>query len=232
MSDKKNQEKRTRKKNDLLIVFVKNIILGKVKTRLAKSIGAIGAFKIYSELVDITEKATTNITAGKHIYFSDVIISSKWKGDKKFIQEGKDLGSRMQNAFQNGFDEGYENILLIGSDLPDISKNIINSAFEKLENNDVVFGPAEDGGYYLIGLSKIIPSIFENKPWSQSELLTVTLAELKTQKKTIGLIETLNDIDTFEDLITSDFYKKNLEIQEIIQQNRAIKQKDTETSSA
>ncbi len=218
MSDKKSQEKRAKRKDkDLLIVFVKNIILGKVKTRLAKIIGDVSAFKIYSELVDITEKATSNITVDKHIYFSDVIISSKWKGNKKFIQEGKDLGIKMQNAFQNGFDEGYENILLIGSDLPDISKKIIDSAFEKLENNDVIFGPAEDGGYYLIGLSKMIPSIFEDKPWSLSELLTVTLAELKTQKQTIGLLETLNDIDTFEDLIASDFYKNNPKIQKIIE---------------
>lgn len=213
-----DQKESTKKKNDLLIVFVKNIILGNVKTRLAKAIGAIGAFKVYSELVDITEKATTNIKADKHIYFSDAIISSKWKGDKKFVQEGKNLGIKMQNAFQNGFDEGYENIILIGSDLPDISKKIIDSAFKKLENNDVVFGPAEDGGYYLIGMSKMNTSIFENKPWSKSELLTVTLAELKTQKQTIELIETLNDIDTFEDLIASGFYKNNLKIQEIVQQ--------------
>ncbi|WP_347173589.1 TIGR04282 family arsenosugar biosynthesis glycosyltransferase [Polaribacter uvawellassae] len=217
MSDKKNQEKRTRKKNDLLIVFVKNIILGKVKTRLAKTIGDVGAFKIYSELVNITEKSTSNITADKYIYFSDVIISSKWKGSKKFIQEGKDLGIKMQNAFQSGFNDSYENILLIGSDLPDISKEIIDSAFEKLENNDVIFGPAEDGGYYLIGLSKMIPSVFEDKPWSQSDLLNVTLAELKSQKQTVGLMKTLNDIDTFEDLIASDFYKNNPKIQKIIE---------------
>lgn len=207
----------------LLIVFVKNLILGKVKSRLAKTIGDIGAFNVYSKLVDITEKATSKTSAEKHIYFSDEIISSKWKDDKKFIQEGTDLGIKMQHAFQNGFNEGYDNIILIGSDLPDISKEIIESGFESLHNNDIVFGPAEDGGYYLIGMSKMNTSIFENKPWSQSELLTVTLDQLKEQQQSIDFIETLNDIDTFEDLIASGFYKKNPKIQEIVTSKTILK---------
>ena len=201
---------------NLLIVFVKNIILGKVKTRLAKTIGNDAAFSIYSELVAITEKATTKVKTDKHIYFSDEVISSKWKNDKKLVQKGADIGIRMQNAFQHGFDKGYENIILIGSDLPNISKEIIETGFEKLQQNDVVFGPAEDGGYYLIGMSKMNTSIFENKPWSQSDLLAVTLQELEAQNQSVELIETLNDIDTFEDLIASNFYKNNSRIQEII----------------
>ena len=203
---------------NLLIVFVKNIILGKVKTRLAKTIGDVGAFNIYYELFSITENASQEVDVNRHIYFSDVIIPSKWENDKKFIQEGNNLGKKMQNAFQQGFDNGYENIILIGSDLPNISKEIIDAGFDKLQDNDVVFGPAEDGGYYLIGMSKMNASIFENKPWSQSELLAVTLGQLNEQQQKVGQIETLNDIDTFEDLIASDFYKKNPKIQQIIQQ--------------
>jgi rSAM/selenodomain-associated transferase 1 len=139
------------------------------------------------------------------------------------VQEGEDLGIRMQNAFQNGFNEGYENIILIGSDLPNISKEIIDTGFQALQNNEIVFGPADDGGYYLIGMSKMNTTVFENKPWSQSELLTITLEQLNEQQKTIGLIETLNDIDTFEDLIASDFYKKNPKIQEIIAAKTILK---------
>jgi rSAM/selenodomain-associated transferase 1 len=203
---------------NLLIVFVKNIILGKVKTRLAKTIGDVGAFNIYYELFTITEQASQKVDVERHIYFSDVIIPSKWENDQKFVQEGEDLGIRMRNAFQHGFDEGYENIILIGSDLPNISKEIIDTGFDALTNNDIVFGPAEDGGYYLIGMSKMNTSVFENKPWSQSELLDVTLDQLKEQQQKVGQIETLNDIDTFEDLIASDFYKENPKIQQIIQQ--------------
>jgi hypothetical protein len=201
---------------NLLIVFVKNSILGKVKTRLAKTIGDVGAYKIYAELFSITEEASQKIEVDRHIYFSDVIIPSKWEKDQKFVQYGEDLGARMKNAFQHGFENNYDRIILIGSDLPTISEKIIAEGFKRLETNDAVFGPAEDGGYYLIGLSKMNNAIFEKKPWSQSTLLTVTLQELSEQKTTVSLLDTLNDIDTFEDLIASDFYKNNKHIQEIV----------------
>ncbi len=220
MSNKKSQKNRGK---SLLIVFVKNIILGKVKTRLAKTIGDVGAFNIYYELFSITESASQKVNVDRHIYFSDVIIPSKWEGDKKFVQEGEDLGIRMRNAFQDGFNQGYDNIILIGSDLPNISKEIIDTGFDTLQNNDVVFGPAEDGGYYLVGMSKMNAPIFENKPWSQSELLAVTLTQLKEQQQSVGFIDTLNDIDTFEDLIASDFYKKNPKIQQIIASKTILK---------
>lgn len=202
---------------NLLIVFVKNIILGKVKTRLAKTIGDVGAFHIYHELVAITEEESKKVNAYRHIYFSDVVIPSKWGNDHKFVQEGEDLGIRMKNAFAEGFNQGYENIILIGSDLPNISQEVIELGFQKLKDRDLVFGPADDGGYYLVGMSKMTPSIFENKPWSQSTLFDVTLQELTEQKKSIALLETLNDIDTFEDLISSDFYKTNSRAQEIVE---------------
>ena len=184
----------------LLIVFVKNIKLGKVKTRLAKTIGNEAAFTVYKELVKVTENATKKVDTIRHIYFSDVVIDSKWSNDFKTVQQGDDLGERMQHAFQQGFDQDYERIVLIGSDLPNISAQIIEKGFDALNNNQVVFGPAEDGGYYLIGLSKMLPSIFRNKPWSTDNLLNLTLEELKQQNIDVSLIDTLNDIDTFEDL--------------------------------
>ena len=211
----------------LLIVFVKNIILGKVKTRLAKTIGDKGAFNIYSELFGITERESQKVSVDKNIYFSDVIIPSKWENDLKFVQEGENLGEKMKNAFQHGFDNGYENIILIGSDLPTISKEVIESGFDHLKGNDVVFGPALDGGYYLIGLSKMNTSIFEDKPWSQSTLLDVTLQQLSEQQSSASLLTTLNDIDTFEDLIASDFYKENKHIQDIVKHLNPSKNETT-----
>jgi hypothetical protein len=201
---------------NLLIVFVKNIILGKVKTRLAKTIGDVGAFNIYYELFSITERESKKVSVDRNIYFSDVIIPFKWENDVKFVQDGEDLGERMKNAFQHGFNNNYDNIILIGSDLPNISKEIIVSGFDSLQKSDVVFGPALDGGYYLIGLSKMNTSIFDNKPWSQSTLLDVTLQELSDQKISVSLLKSLNDIDTYEDLVASDFYKNNIRIQEIV----------------
>ncbi len=202
---------------NLLIIFVKNLIHGKVKTRLAKTIGDQAALDIYKELISITESETEKLDLTRHIYYSQEIENSLWKNDLKFLQNGEDLGEKMQNAFQNGFDQGYENIIIIGSDLPNISKEIIETGFEKLKDNDLVFGPADDGGYYLLGMSQMTHSVFENKPWSQSSLLKLTLQELNGQERSYSLLETLNDIDTYEDLIHSDFYKNNQRTQEIIE---------------
>lgn len=202
----------------LVIVFVKNIKLGTVKTRLAKTIGDIGAFEVYSELVKITEQATEQLDIDKRIYFSNTVVDTKWKNDFKTVQNGTDLGERMLNAFKDGFESGYKRIVLIGSDLPDINETYITKGVEALNENNVVFGPAEDGGYYLVGLSKIEESIFINKPWSQSNLLNETLKELQKLNVSVDTLEPLNDIDTYEDLIASDFYKSNLKLQEKIQQ--------------
>ncbi|MBT8326952.1 MAG: TIGR04282 family arsenosugar biosynthesis glycosyltransferase [Bacteroidia bacterium] len=190
---------------NLVIVFVKNIKMGKVKTRLAKTIGDEAAFQVYNKLVNITEQATEKLTIDRRIYFSDAIVDSKWPNDSKEVQRGKDLGERMLNAFIEGFNDGYKNIVLIGSDLPDISSVIIENAFAQLKNNDVVFGPAEDGGYYLVGMSKTHRQIFKNKPWSQPNLLKITLDELK--ENDVAILEILNDIDTLEDLKKSKLYK-------------------------
>jgi len=184
----------------LLVIFVKNIKLGKVKTRLAKTVGNENAFTIYKALVEVTENATSCINVDKRIYFSDAIIHEKWPNDYKAVQKGANLGERMSNAFQDGFDDGYAEIVLIGSDLPNITETIIHEGFKSLLHNEVVFGPAEDGGYYLVGMSKFYNCIFQNKAWSTTTLLDETLAELKQKKIEVSLIETLNDIDTFEDL--------------------------------
>jgi len=184
----------------LLIVFVKNIKLGKVKTRLAKTIGNEAAFNIYKALVEVTEEATNNLEFDKRIYFSDAVISEKWQDNFKAVQKGTDLGERMKNAIEDGFNDGYSHIALIGSDLPNISEKIIQDGFNELIKNEIVFGPAEDGGYYLVGMSKFHNFIFENKPWSESNLLDITLKEIHQKNIDVSLLETLNDIDTFEDL--------------------------------
>ena len=193
---------------ELLIVFVKNIKLGSVKTRLAKTVGNDVAFTIYKELVKITEKVTGNIDVAKRIYFSDKIVNTKWIGTEKRVQKGIDLGKRMENAFKEGFNDGYKKIVLIGSDLPDISTNIIEQGFAVLEKKEVVFGPAEDGGYYLVGLTKPTSLIFKNKRWSTPNLLETTINELQTKNIEVSLLKVLNDVDTFEDYKKSSIYKK------------------------
>lgn len=203
-------------KKQLLIVFVKNILMGKVKTRLAKTIGDVGAFEVYKELVDITENETDRLEdIDIHVYFSDQVIESKWPGKQKFVQQGENLGKRMQNAFQHGFDLGYDKIIGVGSDLPDLNADIMNEGLEALATTETVFGPSEDGGYYLIGMRKMVDCVFENKPWSTDQLLNITLNELDSKGISCSTLATLNDIDTIEDLKASSVSHKFKEYYEL-----------------
>lgn len=188
----------------LLIVFVKNAILGTAKTRLAKTIGDEAAFKVYKHLMHITEQATLGVQgADVHVYFSSEKDDTRWTDYTQYVQQGTDLGERMSDAFRRGFKLGYDKIVGIGSDLPDLTSEIITKGLNELNANDAVFGPAEDGGYYLIGMKSMLDCIFENKPWSTESLLNVTLEELESKGHSVGIIETLNDVDTEEDLRNS-----------------------------
>ena len=186
----------------LLLVFAKNKLFGLVKTRLAKSIGPEAAYKVYEQLFHLTETETQRVKGvAIQIYFSHEIDESAWGEIPKYVQEGKDLGARMSNAFKAGFKAGYTQIIGVGADLPDLTSERIENAFVELENHDFVFGPAEDGGYYLVGLNGDKGLyVFENKPWSTSELLKLTKEEIETNKHKLTLLEELNDIDTIEDL--------------------------------
>lgn len=194
---------------NLLIVFAKNIVLGKVKTRLAKSVGDTAAFNVYKELISITEKESLKMeNCDVHVYFSDVILNGLWPNTPKFVQSGDNLGERMMNAFKASFDKGYNHVIGIGSDLPDLNTEIMQAGLSKLTSNDTVFGPSEDGGYYLIGMNQLISEIFENKAWSTEYLLKQTTDELKSLNYSTGLLPILNDVDTIEDLKNSSLSKK------------------------
>lgn len=186
---------------NLVLIFTRNPELGKAKTRLAKTVGDETALEIYKFLLNKTKEVTTNLTCDKAVYYSVKIRDNDiWNKEnyQKHKQKGEDLGIRMQNAFQNSFNQNYEKVIIIGSDLYDLTPEIIKNAFTKLNTNDVVIGPAEDGGYYLLGMKKLHPAIFENKEWGTSSVRRDTLNDL--QKVTVHLLEELNDIDVFEDI--------------------------------
>jgi len=191
----------------LIIVFAKNPVKGRVKTRLARSVGEDQALEVYQKLLKVTESATQNSRLDTWVFFTDEIDHKRWPASKKFIQQGTDLGERMQHAFDQAFKFHYESVVLIGSDLPDMHEGLLLSAFEALKHQPVVFGPAADGGYYLLGLQKMIHSIFHEKPWSTKNLLSETLSELDEKQLNYAILETLNDIDTAEDLESSGFLK-------------------------
>lgn len=198
-------------KTNALIIFVRNPQLGKVKTRLAETIGNEKALEVYNALLQHTQSVTQNLDCDKFVFYDENIQTDDlWSESffKKRVQFGSDLGAKMKNSFQELFELEYENCIIIGSDLFDLEVNHIDEAFHKLECNDAVIGPAEDGGYYLLGLKNIIPSIFKNKNWGTSTVLSSTLKDLKNYK--IELVETLNDIDTFEDLKKSNYKFKTI----------------------
>ena len=196
-------------KTNALIIFVRNPVLGKVKTRLALTVGDEKALEIYHELLKHTMTITQSIDCDKYVFYDNAIENNDiWLNEKfyKKLQLGSDLGQKIQNAFQELFNLGYKNCIIVGSDLFDLQPQHITAAFDQLEKNDVVIGPAEDGGYYLLGLKNMILSLFENKNWGTATVLSETLKDLENYNKCF--LETLNDIDTFEDLEKSKYFNR------------------------
>ena len=154
--------------DNALIVFIKNIVPGKVKTRLAATVGNDMAVKIYKTLLEKTKVATLKTNADKYIFYSTKINDNDIWDNNIFLkktQRGKGIGQRMSNAFIDVFPK-YKKAILIGGDIAHISAEIINEGFKKLNTHDFVLGPAYDGGYYLIGMKEPSPTVFENIEWS------------------------------------------------------------------
>jgi len=198
----------------LLIIFTRNPELGKVKTRLAKTIGDQSALEIYKFLLNHTNTITTNLTVSKQVHYSIKIRDNDLWDEvvyNKKQQLGDDLGLRMNHAFEQGFKDGFQKIIIIGSDMYDLSQSDIEKAFSELENHNFVLGPAEDGGYYLIGMKQLKSSIFLHKKWGTHTVLEDTLADLKDES--IKLLPLRNDVDIYEDIkdveVFQDFIKKS-----------------------
>lgn len=193
------------RKNDqsLLIIFYKNPEIGKVKTRLAATIGDSKAFSIYLLLCQHTVSITEKLSVTKALYYSDFIdLNDSWPNEKfqKFVQSGASLGERIENAFQSGFNAGYRSICIIGTDCLELTSNIITESFRRLLTHDLVIGPAHDGGYYLLGMNYFYPYLFRNKNWSTSTVLSDTLHDAKLNGLTFWQMEPLSDIDEEKDL--------------------------------
>jgi len=189
------------KANNCLIIFTRKPELGKVKTRLAADIGDKQALKIYKYLLSYSSKVCASVNADKHVWYTpEIEYKDHWDNTlfKKHLQPEGDLGEKMQFAFDHAFKENYQNVVIIGTDLVDIDQELIDHAFALLEFYDVVIGPATDGGYYLLGLNKMIEPVFKNKIWGTSEVFQLTMNDLKT--KNVAVLEYKNDIDYVEDL--------------------------------
>jgi rSAM/selenodomain-associated transferase 1 len=187
-------------KKEVVLVFQKNAILGKVKTRLASGMGEARALEIYRHLTQSTYSVLEDVLAPVWTYFSDFIPETVNPPiAKSFVQDGQDLGERMAHAFARSFESGMEKVVLIGTDCPTLQSHHLHEAFEALTHSDLVLGPATDGGYYLIGMKRRADYLFEGITWSTSQVLSETLNVASQNGLTTTLLQELNDIDTQED---------------------------------
>jgi rSAM/selenodomain-associated transferase 1 len=193
--------------NNNLLLFVKYPENGGVKTRLAKSIGDAAAVSLYKCFVEDILSSLQCINAHTWIcYYPESSIDDMpgWLGSSYFylLQKGENLGKRLQHCFKSSFDKGFEKTIVLASDIPEISENIINNAFKILEYKDAVIGPSFDGGYYLVGFNKksYAAQIFDDISWSTDLVYEETLRKIEAYKLRYSVLDKINDMDTIDDI--------------------------------
>jgi len=186
-----------------LIVFVKAPRPGTVKTRIARTAGAERACAIYREMVAAVLQKFASIRRVQLQFAPDDALDEI----KPWLREGwvaapqgqGELGERLQRACAASFAAGAERVVMVGSDSPEVKSGDIRTAWKELKSNDLVVGPAIDGGYWLIGLRAPHPELFRAIAWSSDQVLAQTLAQAKSIGLRVQLLRILRDIDTEED---------------------------------
>jgi rSAM/selenodomain-associated transferase 1 len=190
-----------------VVLFVRSPERGKVKSRLASAMGQDSALELYRafvlDIVGMLRRGDVPLTIAFHPADSGKVLIS-WLGENfAYIpQRGEDLGKRMENAFTDSFSRGFGRVVLIGSDIPDLTSAVMDEAFSSLEENDAVIGPAADGGYYLIGFkaSTFSPEIFHNIPWGTGSVFGVTMKMFGDRGLRVHVLPAWDDVDTLDDL--------------------------------
>lgn len=180
-----------------VIIFIKNLIPGTVKTRLAKTIGDEAAFDAYVRMQKYTRDVVKKVKAKPYLYYSQEIVDLDFWSPKKFhkmTQFGDGLGERIKHAFGYAF-TFHSKIVIIGSDCVTLKKRHLTQAFDLLNKNDVVIGPSDDGGYYLFGMKAFDRDYFQGIDWSTEKVLTQTVQIAKSKNHKFAMLEQLNDID-------------------------------------
>lgn len=188
-----------------LIIFIKNPILGTAKTRLAKTIGDEKALEAYLELLEHTRNISRKLECKKFLFYNQFIDKKDAWSNREFdkqLQVQGDLGAKMRAAFEAVFEKGFQKAIIIGSDCGELQPEIIERAFDALNHRDLVIGPALDGGYYLLGMRRFYPYLFENKKWSTASLFETTVSEIIQKKQSLYQLVTLNDVDEYEDWLS------------------------------
>jgi rSAM/selenodomain-associated transferase 1 len=204
--------------NSALLIFIKNPELGKVKTRLAATIGDEKALEVFKKLLINIHDKSLNVQAEKLLFYSSFIDERDiWENDifhKNLQNQSPDLGQRMLSAFEKAKEMGYSKAIIVGSDIYEVTTEILNQGFEYLENSETVLGPSNDGGYYAIGFNfekinsdTFIQNIFLNKTWSHENVAHEALEDINSFSYACNFLPTLSDIDIEEDLKKfSDLY--------------------------
>ncbi len=185
-----------------IVIFQKNADLGKVKTRLAATLGAEKTMQVYQTLVNHTHRVVCETAAHKWLYYSER-KESGWQSQSDYsicVQSGKDLGERMCHALGDVFASGANHVLIIGTDCPELKAEILQEAFEALTMYDLVVGPADDGGYYLLGMNRLYATLFSHKKWSTDSVLSDTLLDASNLGLRVHQLPQLRDIDNETDL--------------------------------
>lgn len=196
-----------------LIIMAKRPELGKCKTRLAAGIGAENALLVYKKLLSHTLEIAEKTSIPTYLYLSG---EGHLEASNSFLsneQINGDLGKRMCQAFEEVLLD-FDAAVMIGTDCPEISSELLLEAFEELNQNDVVFGPSEDGGYYLIGMKALHQELFQAIEWSTPEVLEKSILHAEKKQLKIGQIRQLNDVDTKSDLMRSswgEWFKTTIE---------------------
>lgn len=189
------------------MIFIKNPVEGKVKTRLAASIGSANALQVYKKLLNHTREVALQVSEDRQVWYSSMIDHrDSWSNNdfSKQRQKGADLGERMSSAFESAFDDEYVKVVIIGSDCFGLSHQHIEKAFQVLNEYDAVIGPSKDGGYYLLGMNRFIPQLFSNIEWSTPQVFDKTIEHFRSYDLSFSTLDVLNDIDTIEDLRESN----------------------------
>lgn len=198
-----------------IIFFVKLPEPGTVKSRLVPHVSKDLAAELYRNFVLDHLSTLDLLPIPVLIFFSPPGARrefAEWLGTERSYspQREGDLGHRMKGAFSAAFSLGFEKVVLMGSDLPDLPSTIIEDAVDSLDSHDTVLGPTTDGGYYLIGFRSktFYPSVFEGVPWSTSEVFNETMAILQSSHLEIHVLREWCDVDTIEDLV--GLYHRNM----------------------
>lgn len=191
-----------------LIIFTRYPEPGRTKTRLIPALGAAGAADLHRRMTEQALATARQFAARQAVALEvrysggDAALMQQWLGANLRLraQSNGDLGARMRDAFDEAFQQGGERVVIIGTDCPGITSTTLASAFAALLQNDLVLGPASDGGYYLIGLSRAIPQLFDGILWGTDSVLRHTLQIAEAADWRYGLLEWLDDVDRPEDL--------------------------------